>query len=70
MKKIVIGLLQTTLSPFVIILGSYLISSFKVSEEAMIFASVMGGISIVFNFCIGCALIIRGYQDAETFKGW
>ena len=70
MKKIVIGLLQTTLSPFVIILGYYLISSFKVSEGAMIFASTMGGASIIFNFCIGCALIIRGYQDAETFKGW
>jgi len=70
MRKIGIGLLQTTLSPFIIIMGYYLISSFKVSEGAMIFASIMGGCSVVFNFAIGCALIIRGYQDAETFKGW
>ena len=70
MKKIAIGLLQTTLSPFIIITGYYLISNFNVSEGAMIFASIMGGASVVFNFVIGCALIIRGYQDAETFKGW
>jgi hypothetical protein len=70
MNKIIIGLLQTTLSPFVIILGYYLISSFKVPEGPMFFASVMGGISIGFNFIIGCALIIRGYQDQQTFKGW
>ena len=70
MKKIIIGLLQTTLSPFVIILGSYLINGFNVSEGTLIFASIIGGASIIFNFVIGCALIIRGYQDAETFKGW
>jgi hypothetical protein len=51
-------------------MGYYLISNFNVSEGAMIFASIMGGASVVFNFVIGCALIIRGYQDAETFKGW
>jgi len=70
MKKIAIGLIQTTLSPFVIILGYYMISSFKVSEGAMVFASIMGGASVIFNFGMGCALIIRGYQDSETFKGW
>lgn len=45
MKKITIGLCQTTLSPFIIILGYYILSSFKVSESAMIFASIMGGCS-------------------------
>lgn len=70
MKKIAIGLLQTTLSPFVIIFGSLLISSFKVSDGTMFFACIVGGGSVIFNFIIGCALIIRGYQDVETFKGW
>lgn len=70
MNKLICGLIQTTLSPFIIIFGYFLISKFHVSKEAMIFASIMGGISIVFNFCIGCALIIRGYQDLNTFEGW
>lgn len=70
MKKIILGLCQTTLSPFIIILGYYAISQFKVAEGAMIFASVMGGLSVFFNFVIGCALIIRGYQEEKTFEGW
>ena len=70
MKKIAIGLFQTTLSPFIIILGYYMISNFNVSESAMIFASVMGAISIIFNFCIGLLLIVKGYQESETFKVW
>ncbi len=70
MKKIVIGLLQTTLSPFIIIFGYYVLSIFKVPEGTMTFASWMGGISIVFNFVMGCALIVQGYKDEKTFKGW
>jgi hypothetical protein len=45
-------------------------SIFKVPEAVMIFASTMGGVAIVFNFIIGCALIIRGHQDEKTFEGW
>ena len=70
MKKIIIGLIQTALSPFIVILGYYLIGSFKLSDGAMIFASIMGGTSVVFNFIMGCALIIKGYQDVDAFKGW
>ena len=70
MKKIILGLVQTTLSPFIIIFGSHLLQSFNMNEETMIFASVMGSISIIFNFIIGCLLIVRGYQDEGTFKGW
>jgi hypothetical protein len=70
MKKILIGLLQTTLSPFVVIFGYYAMATFKVPEGVMIFASTMGGLAIVFNFVIGCALIVRGYQDEKTFEGW
>jgi len=70
MKKIAIGLAQTTLSPFTVIMGYYLMSKFNVSDGAMIFASIMGGLSVIFNFIMGSALIIRGYQDLEAFKGW
>ena len=70
MKKIILGLVQTTLSPFIIIFGSYLLQSFNVDGGVMLFASIMGGVSIVFNFVIGCLLIVRGYQDEGTFKGW
>ncbi len=70
MKKLILGLIQTTLSPFIIIFGSYALNQFKVSEMAGNFAAFMGGVSIVFNFCIGCALIIKGYQETKTFEGW
>lgn len=70
MKKILIGLLQTTLSPLLVILGYYALSYFKASENATTFAYILGGVSIVFNFIIGLLLIIRGYQESETFKGW
>lgn len=71
MKKILLGMLMTTCSPFVSILGWYIIHFFKIgSSDAIMFASVMGCFSIVFNFIIGCLLIIRGYQDLGTFKGW
>lgn len=70
MKKIILGMFQTTLSPFIIILGYNLIIIFNVSDGAFEFASVIGGISILFNFFIGIALIIKGYQEEEIFKGW
>ena len=70
MKMITIGLIQTTLSPFIVIFGSLLMSSFKVSDDAMFFACMLGGGSVILNFLIGCALIVRGYQDSGTFKGW
>jgi hypothetical protein len=70
MKKILCGLIQTTLSPFIIILGYYMLSSFSVPDGTMSFASIMGGFSIIFNFIMGCLLIVRGYQDSGTFKGW
>lgn len=70
MKKIILGLLQTTLSPFIIILGYNIISQFRVNEGALIFASVMGGLSICFNFVIGTLLIIKGYQELKAFDGW
>jgi hypothetical protein len=70
MKKILIGLLQTTASPFIVILGYYIISTFKVPEAAMGFACFLGGLSIVVNFVIGCLLIVKGYQESGAFKGW
>lgn len=53
-----------------IVLGYNIISQFKLPEGAMIFACFMGGTSIVFNFIIGCFLIVKGYQDIDAFKGW
>lgn len=70
MKKIILGTILTTMSPFISIIGYYLLSNFKVSEGAMMFASVMGSLSIILNFIIGCLLIIKGYQDERTFAGW
>lgn len=69
MKKILIGLLQTSLSPFIVILGYYLIAVFSVPDGVRIFASVVGGSSICFNFVMGCILIVKGYRDVEVFKG-
>lgn len=70
MKKLILGLCQTTLSPFIIILGGSIIHNFEINSNVMTFACVMGGLSIVFNFVIGCLLIIKGYQDLKTFDGW
>lgn len=70
MKKIIIGLLQIILCPFIIILGYYLINSFNVSEYAFWFASIMGGAAVIFIFSFGCALIIRGLEEEGIFRGW
>lgn len=70
MRKLILGLIQTTLTPFIILFGSYLIQTFNVNDGALIFASIMGGIGVIFNFIIGCLLIIRGYQEQGTFDGW
>jgi len=70
MKKIILGLIQTTLSPFTVVLGGYLLQSFPASNGVMVFAGIMGVFSVIFNFIIGCLLIIRGYQDLGTFEGW
>lgn len=70
MKKLLIGLILTTSSPFIVILGNYLITNFKISNETTTFACVLGSLSIIFNFIIGILLIIKGHQDLGTFKGW
>jgi len=70
MKKIIIGLIQTILTPFIIVLGYHLLSSFNAPEGVMIFACLIGGASIIFNFIIGLAMIVKGHKEEQTFKGW
>lgn len=70
MKKIILGLLQTTLTPFIIIIGYYAISFFETPQRVEIFAGVMGSITIVINWLIGVLLIIKGYQEVKAFKDW
>lgn len=64
-------MLMTTGSPFIVIIGAHLISLFSApSQGVLMFASCMGGFSIVVNFIIGLMLLIRGYQEQKTFSGW
>ena len=70
MKKILIGLLQTTSSPFIIILGQYVISKFNAPDGAMFFALFLGGGSVLLNWMIGIMLIIKGYGETKAFEGW
>jgi hypothetical protein len=70
MRKIILGLVQTILTPFIIIIGYYAISFFEVPKNVEIFSGVMGAITIVFNWLIGILLIIKGYQEAKVFKEW
>lgn len=69
MKKIITGMIMMSGSPFVIVLGYYTLSIFNLPDTAMYFASFMGGLSVVFNFVVGILLVIKGYQEKETFKG-
>ena len=70
MRKIILGLIQTILAPFIIIIGYHAISVFEVPSSVGTFASIIGGITIVFNWFIGILLIIKGYQEERVFKGW
>ena len=63
MKKIIIGIAQTSLSPITILFGDIIISNFQVHENAMLFASIMGGISVCVNFIMGFFISIEAYKE-------
>ena len=70
MRKIILGLFQAILSPFIIMIGYHAISVFEVPSAVATFASIIGGITIVFNWLVGMLLIIKGYQEEKIFKEW
>ncbi len=70
MKKLIIGLIILSATPFLIILGNYVIKYFQSNENVTIFACIMGGIAVCFNFIIACLLVIKGHQEVGSFKGW
>ena len=72
MKKIITGAIMLAANPFIILLGSKIIYSvgYNIPEGAVFFACILGGASIIFNFIMGIALIVRGHQENQTFKGW
>lgn len=70
MKKLLLGVLQTALSPLAVAGGYYVINGLALPTAPYVFACVLGGLSLSFSFVIGILLIIRGYQELGTFKGW
>jgi len=72
MKKLTIGALMLIANPFIVLIGAKLIHTIGCSlpEGAVIFACILGGASVIFNFGMGIALIIKGHQESKTFNGW
>lgn len=68
MKKLILGILIMIASPFIILLGSYILLNIKVSEGATIFACIIGGITIIVNYIIAVMLVITGHTEIKTFK--
>lgn len=68
MKKIIIGTLILTLSPFIVIGGAAILNSVKLQEGAFNFASILGGLSICINYFIAILLIIQGHKEQGTLK--
>lgn len=68
MKKIIIGTLILTFSPFLVILGGAILNSLKIQEVAFNFASILGALSICVNYFIGILLIIQGHKENGTLK--
>jgi len=66
MKKIVIGTTILVVSPFVVILGSWLLNVLKLHEGAFIFASILGGLTICVNYFVGVLMIIQGHKENGT----
>lgn len=66
MKKIITGTIILTLSPFIIILGAYILSVLKIQEGAYIFASVLGGLTICINYFIAILIIAQGHKENGT----
>jgi uncharacterized membrane protein (DUF485 family) len=72
MKKLIIGLLIMIANPFIILFGSKAIHwlGSSISIDAIPFACILGGISIVVNFILAVMLVIRGHSEMKTFEGW
>ena len=70
MKKIILGSVLVTIIPFLSILGYMAVAYFNIPEGPKAFAGALGGAGIIFNFVVGIALMIKGHQESETFKGW
>lgn len=60
--KILIGLTQTTFSPFIAAFGYKLIATLNLGD-ALIFVSVLGSFSMLFNFIIGCIILYKAYDE-------
>ena len=71
MKKIMFGMMQCLITPFIILGGSYLLYRFQwVNPDALTFATVLGGFSVFLNWGIGMLMIVKGYQEIKAFEGW
>ena len=68
MKKLIIGLLIMSITPFLVILGYLLISYFKVPDDISIVSMIFGLISLVVNYVIGIIMLIQGHQDLKSFN--
>jgi len=68
MKKIILGTLILTISPFIVILGAIILNNLKVQDGAFVFASILGGLSIIINYFIAILLIIQGHKENGTLN--
>lgn len=68
MKKIILGTVIITLSPFVVIIGALILNNLKVQEGAFIFASILGALSICINYFIAVLMIAQGHKENETLN--
>lgn len=67
MKKLILGLLIMCIAPFIIIFGAMILNALKVQDGAFLFASILGGITVVTNYIIGIMLVIQWHAENKTF---
>lgn len=66
MKKIILGTAILALSPFIVIVGAWILNLLKIQEGAFIFACILGSISIAVNYFIGILMIAQGHKENGT----
>jgi len=67
MKKIIVGSLLMTISPFVIIFGSMLITQLNPPESAKSIAGFIGTMVVTFNCIMGALMVLSGHNENKTF---
>ncbi len=68
MKKIILGTIIISTSPFITLLGGYILNNLKVQEGAFIFASILGGLSVIINYFIAVLMIAQGHKENQTLN--